>query len=107
MCDCNLCRSLDLSVLVEILSRGDSDHCDQKVRQCQLKVNIMSNMLTKDAPLSPHLADYVLLIAQFLLDLPSLKTLLACSFYGVVKDRFSTKSESLKSATAILPMSSA
>ena len=36
----------------------------QKERQCQLKVNIMSNrkkiMLTKDAPLSSHLAHYVL-----------------------------------------------
>ena len=34
-----------------------------KERQCQLKVNIMSNrkvMLTKDAPLSSHLAVYVL-----------------------------------------------
>ena len=36
-------------------------------------------MLTKDAPLSSHLADYVLYIGQFLLDLASLKTLLACS----------------------------
>ena len=26
MCDCKLCRSLDLSVLVEILSGVDSDH---------------------------------------------------------------------------------
>ena len=26
MCDCNPCRSLDLSVLVEILSGVDSDH---------------------------------------------------------------------------------
>ena len=36
----------------------------QKERQCQLKVNTMSNrkkvMLTKDAPISSHLADYVL-----------------------------------------------
>ena len=36
----------------------------QKDWQCQLKVNIMSNrkkvMLTKDVPLSSHLADYVL-----------------------------------------------
>ena len=35
----------------------------QKERQCQLKVNIMSNrkvMLTKDTPLSSHLAVYVL-----------------------------------------------
>ena len=33
-------------------------------RQCQLKVNIISNiikvMLTKDAALSSHLADYIL-----------------------------------------------
>ena len=61
MCDCRPCRSLVLSVLVEILSGVDSD---QKVRQCQLKDNIMSNikkvMLTKDAPLSSHLSDYVL-----------------------------------------------
>ena len=27
MCDCKPCGSLDLSVLVEILSRVDSDHC--------------------------------------------------------------------------------
>ena len=36
----------------------------QKEWQCQLKVNIMSNRkkvtLTKDAPLSSHLADYTL-----------------------------------------------
>ena len=34
-----------------------------KELQCQLKVNIMANikvMLTKDAPLSYHLADYIL-----------------------------------------------
>ena len=56
-------RKFDLSVLVEILSGVDSDHESQKERQCQLKVNIMSNrkvMLTKDAPLSSHLAVYVL-----------------------------------------------
>ena len=34
-------------------------------------------MLNKDTPLSSHLADYVLSIGQFLLDLASLKTLLA------------------------------
>ena len=44
---------------------------------------------------------------QFLLDLASLKTLLACSICGVVKDSFSTKSESMKSASSFLPMSSA
>ena len=40
-------------------------------RQCQLKVNIMSNRkkvkLTKDVPFSSHLADYILKIGQFLL----------------------------------------
>ena len=51
---------------VEILSGIVSDpwYRSQKERQCQLKVNIMSNrkkvMLTKDAPLSSHLAVYVL-----------------------------------------------
>ena len=83
MCDCKPCRSLDLSVLVEILSGVDSSHDTGPRRQCNLKVNIMFNrkkvMLTKDAPLSFHLADYVLLIGQFLLDLARLNTLLACS----------------------------
>ena len=32
-----------------------------------------------NAPLSSHLADYVLKIGQILLDFASLKTLLACS----------------------------
>ena len=46
-------------------SKVDSDHGTyQKEQLCQLKVNIMSNrkkvMLTKDAPLSSHLAVYVL-----------------------------------------------
>ena len=41
--------------------------------------NIKKDMLTKDAPLSSHLADYILQIGQFLLDLASLKTLLAGS----------------------------
>ena len=37
-------------------------------------------IMTKDAPLSSHLVDYVLLLDNFFLfDLPSLKTLLACS----------------------------
>ena len=66
MCDCNPCKSLDLSVLVEILSGVVSNHGTgpPKELQCQLKVNIMANikrvMLTKDAPLSSHLADYIL-----------------------------------------------
>ena len=57
---------MDLSVLVKILSGVVSDHGTgpKKVRQGQLKVNIMANikkvMLTKDAPLSSHLADCIL-----------------------------------------------
>ena len=65
MCDCKPYRSLDLSVLVEILSEIDSNHGTGPRRTAvQLKVNIMSNrkkaMLTNDAPFSSHLADYVL-----------------------------------------------
>ena len=74
------------------------------------KVNIMSNkkkaMLTIDVPLSSYLADYVLYIGQFLLDLASLKSFFKLvAFYWVVKDRFSTKSEPMKSATTFLPIS--
>ena len=36
-------------------------------------------MLTKDAPLSSHLADYIFLIGESLLDLASHKALLPCS----------------------------
>ena len=52
------------SVLVEILTGVDSDHGTGPRRNGSVKVNIMSNrkkaMLTKDAPLSSHLAVYVL-----------------------------------------------
>ena len=62
MCDSKHCGSLDLSVLVEILSGVDSDHGTGPRRIAS--VNIMSNrnkvMLTTDAPLSSHLAVYVL-----------------------------------------------
>ena len=61
MCNCKPCGSLDLSVLLEILSVVDSDHGTGPRRY---EVNIMSNkkkvMLAKDAPLSSHLADYLL-----------------------------------------------
>ena len=77
MCDCKPCWSLDLSVLFGGNSIGSWQwlwYRSQKERQCQLKVNIMSNrkkaMLTKDAPLSSHLAVYVLKIGQFLLAWP-------------------------------------
>ena len=69
MCDCKPYGSLDLSVVVGILSGVDSDHGtgprrNGSVKFSQLKVNIISNrmkvMLTKDAPLSSHLAVYVL-----------------------------------------------
>ena len=62
--------------MVGILSGVDSDHGtgprrNGGVKFSQLKVNIMSNrmkvMVTKDAPLSSHLAVYVLLIEQYLL----------------------------------------
>ena len=61
MCDCKLYGRLDLSVLVGILSGVDSDHGTAVELQCQLKFNIMPNrkkvMLTKDSPISSHLAD--------------------------------------------------
>ena len=48
-------------LIVTIVQAG---YRSQNKRQCQLKVNIMSNrkkvMLTEDAPLSSHLAVYVL-----------------------------------------------
>ena len=62
MSDSKPCGSLDLSVLVEILSGVDSDHGTGPRRYAS--VNIMSNrkkvMLNTDAPLSSHLAVYVL-----------------------------------------------
>ena len=54
-------------------------------RQCQLKVNIMSNkmkvMLTKDAPLLAliWLFTFCKLDNFFLFDIANIKTLLACS----------------------------
>ena len=61
LCDCNPCGSFDLLVLVEILSVVDSH---QGTGPRRYKVNIKSDikgvMLTKDAPLSFHLADYLL-----------------------------------------------
>ena len=81
------------------------------MRQCQLKVNIMSNikkvMLTKDAPLSSHLADKFCKLDNFFLTSQASKLYKLVASYRVVKDRFSTKSESMKSATAYLPMPSA
>ena len=54
-------RIFGLSVLVKILSVVDSDH---GTGPRKYKVNIMYNikkvMLTKDAPLSSHLANYLL-----------------------------------------------
>ena len=78
-------------------------------------------MLTKDAPLSSHLAVYICKLGNlFLLDLASIKTLLAGSIFfffgggggggglgGCERQIFLTKNESMKSATAFLPMSSA
>ena len=44
---------------------------------------------------------------NFFLTSQASKVVLLVAFYGVVKDRLSTKSESMKSATAFLPMASA
>ena len=64
MCDCNPCRSLDLSVLVEILSGVVSNHGTGPRRNCSVNSRStlwpMLVMLPKDAPLSSHLADYIL-----------------------------------------------
>ena len=62
MCDCNPCRSLDLSVLVEILSGVVSDHATgpRRYGSVNIMANIKKAMLTKDAPLSSHLATYIL-----------------------------------------------
>ena len=57
VCDGKPCGSLDLSVLLEILSGVNSDHGTGPRKNDS--INIMSNrkvMLTKDAPLSSHLA---------------------------------------------------
>ena len=54
-----------------------------------------------------NFSDYVLFIGQFLLDLASLKTLLACSILWGCERQILSKSESMKSATAFLSMSTA
>ena len=65
----SLAEVLDLSVLVEILSGVDSDHgTGPKRNGCvnsrstldPIRSNRKKGMLTKDAPLSSHLVDYVL-----------------------------------------------
>ena len=60
MCDCNPCGSLDLSVLVEILSVVDSDHGTVPEGTKSTLCPIKKVMLTKDAPWRSHLADYLL-----------------------------------------------
>ena len=65
MCDCKPCSSLDLSVLWKFYQELTVTIVQvPEERQCRLNVNIMSNRkkvtLTKDAPFSSQLADYVL-----------------------------------------------
>ena len=66
MCDCNPCRSLDLSVWWKVYQELSVTMVwvpEGTVVSTQLKVNIMANikvMLSKDAPLSSHLANYIL-----------------------------------------------
>ena len=66
VCDCGISWSYSLTIfgVNSIRSWRWPWYRSQKEWQCQLKVNIMSNrkkvMLTKDAPLKSHLADYFL-----------------------------------------------
>ena len=94
MCDCKPCRSLDLAVLLEILSGVDSDHGTGPRRN--QSVNSRSTICPIERrhadlkALSCWLFMFCKLDNIFLLDLANLKTLLACSIYikRVVKDRF-------------------
>ena len=65
MCDCKPCRSLVLQFCWKFYQALTVTMVQvPEERQCQLTVNIMSNrkkvMLTKEAPFSSYLADYVL-----------------------------------------------
>ena len=67
MCDCKPCRSLELLVLMEILSGVDSDNGigpsrngSVNSRSTLCPIFIKKVILTKDAPLSSLLPDYVL-----------------------------------------------
>ena len=65
-------------------------------------------MLTKEAQALIWLFTFCKMGNFFLLDLASIKTLLACSIlWGCERQIVLSKSESMKSATAFLPMSSA
>ena len=64
-------------------------------------------MLTKDPPLSSNLADTFCKLDNLFLTSQSSKLYYLVALNGVVKDKFSTKSESMKSATAFLAMLSA
>ena len=111
MCDCNPCRCLDLSVLVKILSGVDSDHGAGPRRNGS--VNSRSTLCPierqrRSFNLSSGCLRFVDWTISSCLTSQASKLHKLVAFYGVVKDRFFlTKSGSMKSATAFLPMSPA
>ena len=114
MCNCKPCRSLDLSVLVEILSGVDSDHGTGPRRNGSVNSRAALCPIERRSCLPKTLLQALIWLFTFskldnffLLDLASIKTLLACSILlGCERQiKFLTKSESMKSATAFLPMS--
>ena len=114
MCDCKPCWSLDLSVLVEILwfysDHGTGPRRNGSVNSRSTLCPIESRSCLPKTLLEAliWLFTFCKLDNFFLLDLASIKTLLhvACSIlWGMPKtDFFLTKSESMKSAVAFLPM---
>ena len=82
----------------------------QQERQCQLKVNIMSNIYKEghtDKRRSFKLSSARLRFVNWTLSSWPRNPQNFFSLYGVVTDIFSNKSESMTSATAFLTMSSA
>ena len=93
MCDCKSCWSLDLSVLIEILSGVDSDHGTGPRRNGSVNsrstlcpIERRSCLPRRSFKLSSGCLRFV---NFFLLDLASIKTLLTCSILlGVWKTDF-------------------
>ena len=116
MCDCKPCRSLDLAVLLEILSGVDSDHGTgpRRNRSVNSRSTICpierrhANQRRSFKPLAAGCLCFVNWTISSCLTSQTSKLYKLVAFYGIVKDRFFlTKSGSMQSATAFLPMSSA
>ena len=110
MCNCKPWGSLDLSVLVEILSGVDNDHGTGPRRNGSI---ILWSTLCpiERRPCWPKTPLSVLIwlitfckLDNFFLTSQASTLYYLEAFYGVVRVRFSTKSKSMKSATAFLPM---